>query len=289
MVSFFFTTLFVDNMSAIFQFPIREPYTKSQGFGENPEFYKPIGLAFHNGDDYACKTGTAIYAVADGIVTSAESKYKENDKTGYGNQVGLLCPIDEANVYYDVIYGHLLAVYVALGQEVRQGQLLGLTDNTGFSTGPHLHFGARKVMRKTAQAGDSFRIYLGQTYVIENGTNGVFGYVDPTPLFQDAPGKEVFPVDLRYGQAYSYAREKTWALLHEKYAIQKCKENGVPYDARIKNAFVYGFWDAFTRIEKNQYGVFDPAMYSTIMFMPKPEFMKKLGTAQGWGAKINPQ
>jgi murein DD-endopeptidase MepM/ murein hydrolase activator NlpD len=42
-----------------------------------------------------------------------------------------------------IVYGHSSKLLVKEGQQVRAGQLLGLTGNTGFSTGPHLHFEIR--------------------------------------------------------------------------------------------------------------------------------------------------
>jgi murein DD-endopeptidase MepM/ murein hydrolase activator NlpD len=247
-----------------------------------------MGLKGHNGEDYACNTGTGVYACADGIVTYAIGNYAENDKTGYGNLVSLLIPTDEINTYYDVVYGHLLSTTVKAGDEVKAGQLIGLTNNTGFSTGPHLHFGLRKVEKRAALSGETSRTYLNAVYTLLDYNNGYLGYIDPRPLFDAKTIEPKYPVDFRYGQEYSFLREQKWALFNEAYAKKKCEQYAIPYDNRIKIAFVYGFWDAFTDITKNQYGVFDPAMYYRILHMTKPEFLKKVGTPQGWGAKISP-
>lgn len=273
----------------VLKFPLKEAYTLTQRFGQSLLDYSKLGLKGHNGEDYAANTGTGVYAVADGVVSFSVNTFAENDKSGYGNMVCQLVPTGNINQYYDVIYAHLLSTTVKQGDEVKAGQLIGLVNNTGFSTGPHLHFGLRAVEKRAPNIGEVSRTYLNDLYTLLDYNNGYFGYIDPRPLFDAKTIEPQYPIDFRYGQEYSYLREQKWALFNEAYAKKKCAQYGVPYDNRIKIAFVYGFWDAFTFIEKKQYGVFDPAMYTTILQMPKPEFMKKLGVPQGTGAKITPQ
>ena len=58
---------------------------------------------------------------------------------GYGNYV----EIDHGGGLHSY-YGHLLRSGVRVGQVVQKGERIALTNNTGSSTGPHLHFGAKK-------------------------------------------------------------------------------------------------------------------------------------------------
>jgi murein DD-endopeptidase MepM/ murein hydrolase activator NlpD len=104
-------------------------------------FYLPdtgfTGWGFHPGTDISCKKGTAISNYMDGVVTLATEKYVP--WVGYGKH------IDVQNFNgYSTIFGHLSKVFVTNGQFVKAGAVLGLSGDTGFSFGDHLHFEIRK-------------------------------------------------------------------------------------------------------------------------------------------------
>lgn len=93
------------------------------------------GLHGYNGIDIGARTGTPIYAAAAGQVIIAKSS---GYNTGYGKYVVIS--------HYNgtqTVYGHLSEVLVSSGQLVGQGEFIGLSGNTGKSTGPHLHFEVR--------------------------------------------------------------------------------------------------------------------------------------------------
>ena len=107
----------------------------TQLFGENVEYYQQIGLCCgHNGVDFGCVSGEPIFAAQDGVVERAEV-----DDSGYGLHVR----IDHDDTY-QTRYAHMLVLKVVKNQTVMAGDLIGHVDNTGFSTGPHLHFEIRK-------------------------------------------------------------------------------------------------------------------------------------------------
>ena len=95
----------------------------------------PIGGAtrFHDGIDIAAPTGSPVKAAAAGKVIFS------GNVPGYGNLVEL----DHADGFI-TRYGHNSINLVAVGEEVRSGQLIALVGSTGRSTGPHLHFAVRK-------------------------------------------------------------------------------------------------------------------------------------------------
>jgi len=86
---------------------------------------------FHAGWDLAAPTGTPVWAVADGIVTSA----------GWGGGYGNLIIIQHGRL--ETRYAHLSRILVRSGQTVKTAQMIGRVGSTGLSTGPHLHFEKR--------------------------------------------------------------------------------------------------------------------------------------------------
>lgn len=111
--------------SGRFVWPVRGPITA-------PFCEKRAWEACHPGMDIAVPTGTPIHAADSGVVKIA------GWVGGYGNYV---CIQHTASL--SSCYGHQSAIKVRVGQAVRQGQVIGLSGSTGFSTGPHLHFEAR--------------------------------------------------------------------------------------------------------------------------------------------------
>ncbi|MCE5193273.1 MAG: peptidoglycan DD-metalloendopeptidase family protein [Candidatus Cryosericum sp.] len=96
--------------------------------------HDPINGAWemHNGIDMGCATGTTLLAPADGVV-EYEGRF-----SGYGNMLMLQCGQNMT-----LVFGHLKSFIAKKGQSVKRGQVIALTDNTGWSTGPHLHFEVR--------------------------------------------------------------------------------------------------------------------------------------------------
>ena len=84
---------------------------------------------FHQGQDFSVPTGTPIFAPADGVVKRA---YYIG---GFGNHIKL----DHASGY-STTFAHLSKIFVRHGQNVKRGDVIGETGNTGRSTAPHLHY-----------------------------------------------------------------------------------------------------------------------------------------------------
>jgi hypothetical protein len=88
----------------------------------------------HPGIDLAAPLGSPVFAADTGLVTFAGW----TGAIGYGNTV----LVDHGNGY-QTLYAHLSQVSTYCGAKVEKGKLVGLSGNTGNSTGPHLHFEVR--------------------------------------------------------------------------------------------------------------------------------------------------
>ena len=89
---------------------------------------------YHGAVDFGVSVGTPVYAAADGIVVT--STWGGSDSYGY------YIKIKHYNGLY-TLYAHGSSLVASVGQEVKQGQLIMYSGNTGNSTGPHLHFEVR--------------------------------------------------------------------------------------------------------------------------------------------------
>lgn len=101
--------------------------------GVTSEFGAPRrGGRRHTGIDVGIPTGTPVQAADGGTVIS----------TGYGSSYGYFVSINHGG-NMSTLYAHLSKISVQNGTQVYQGQTIGLSGNTGVSSGPHLHFEVR--------------------------------------------------------------------------------------------------------------------------------------------------
>jgi murein DD-endopeptidase MepM/ murein hydrolase activator NlpD len=100
----------------------------------------------HSGLDFSMPTGTELRSFMDGVVQQVVNYGSDNIGKG------VIIRFDDGTTG---IYGHLSKISVSPGESINKGELIGLSGNTGNSTGAHLHFGLKN----------------------ENGE-----FIDPTPL-----------------------------------------------------------------------------------------------------------
>ena len=136
-------------------YPCNLPFFISQKWNENPSYYNTINMKGHNGWDFALPTGTPIFATHEGVVTFSAIDGTMSETIGISTLDG----------EYQTLYCHLSERKVNGGDNVKKGQLIALSGNTGrYTTGPHLHFGVRPL----------------KPYLQDNGYNGA---IDPAPFF----------------------------------------------------------------------------------------------------------
>ncbi|HEY3514539.1 MAG TPA: peptidoglycan DD-metalloendopeptidase family protein [Kribbella sp.] len=106
--------------------PVTRAYTVGAVFHQSGALWS---LGWHTGYDYVVPVGTDVLATYNGTVTSA----------GWGGAYGWHIVIDHGSGVQST-YSHLSQLGVHAGDKVQTGQRIGLSGNTGNTTGPHLHF-----------------------------------------------------------------------------------------------------------------------------------------------------
>ena len=115
----------------ILSLPVAKSSKITQEYGATKFAQRAYKTQFHNGMDFGIPIGTPVYAALNGKVIAAGN----NGRYQYGKYV--LIEHDNGLV---TLYAHLSRHAVSAGQRVETGQLIAYSGNTGYSTGPHLHF-----------------------------------------------------------------------------------------------------------------------------------------------------
>ena len=90
----------------------------------------------HNGMDIAAQIGTPVKAALSGVVKGTGDTGQVPGCYSYGRWV-----LIRHNNGLDTLYAHLSQINVSAGEGVATGQVIGYSGQTGYATGPHLHFG----------------------------------------------------------------------------------------------------------------------------------------------------
>lgn len=142
--------------------PIDKVYI-TQYFGERPEVYKQFGLKGHNGIDYRTKFWDSPLGRRYVVAPTGGQIIEVGDQGNKG--YGKFIRIKHKGTSQSVL-GHLTKSYVKVGQIVKEGERVGLTGNTGFSSAPHLHWGFRPDRWKQD---NGYAGYVNQLKYIKNG------------------------------------------------------------------------------------------------------------------------
>ena len=146
----------------------------TQKFGKTPfaqahkdDIYKYTN-GLHTGVDFAAKRGENVYAWRGGVVVSS------GWMSGWGEQIRIQHDANNLS-----LYAHLVKRLVSVGQQVKEGQIIGQADSTGSSTGDHLHFEIRR-------------------HPFTFGT-----WINPLPLLTQQEGEGVVEVDRHFVREHS--------------------------------------------------------------------------------------
>lgn len=124
-----YNTVSIGNIKFIWPCPSSSRITSGFGGRESPTEGASTN---HKGIDISTSTGSNILAAADGTVTISTYSYSAGNYIMVNHGGGV-----------STVYMHCSQLLVSVGDTVKQGQVIAKVGSTGYSTGPHLHFGVR--------------------------------------------------------------------------------------------------------------------------------------------------
>lgn len=152
--------------SKILSEPVTSPLITQQfGFTDfattiGSDVYRGQG---HNGIDFRASIGTPVLAAADGMIKD----FGNTDSVCPGGSYGKWIIVEHANGL-STLYGHLSTITVVKGQSVIKGAIIGYSGDSGYTTGPHVHF--------TVYATSTYRLAKTQ----HCGMVPAGGYINPS-------------------------------------------------------------------------------------------------------------
>jgi murein DD-endopeptidase MepM/ murein hydrolase activator NlpD len=230
----------------------------SQFFGENKFNYAQFGLTGHNGIDTTFDRGEKIYYVCDGKVYATQT---DAENGGYGNtvyQLSNIFKVDGVEFYMKITYGHLESFVGKANQQVKQGDYLGRGDNTGISTGDHMHITVKPMFKQPNQVFMELDEigYKGAIdhfpFIEEKFAEGYWRYwstLNPENKNYRTIDEGVIPVDVRYWRYYDPQNpgKRPWhSYVSEKNILwqlgKKGLKAGTDFTDREIRGLVYGGW-----------------------------------------------
>jgi hypothetical protein len=147
-----------------------EPFELTQEFGVNPASYARFGLAGHNGWDLRTKFNDTPqghrYILASWLNQYYGQGNEGND--GYGLYFETIVQLENT---YKLTFAHCLSIEGF--QTKQEGETMAISDNTGNSTGAHLHLTVKRGVLNQGK------------FVSDNSNNGYFGAINPQEFFDE--------------------------------------------------------------------------------------------------------
>lgn len=154
------------------------------------ELYPLLGMKGHTGLDIYATHGHELYHCgADGIVEEIQAEPERG--LGIGIITNEKFEMEGGEYQAKLRYWHLKGFNVKLGDSVKSGDLIGWCDNTGLSSGDHLHFELKPVAQNIK--GEYYNVFQN---------NGYYGSINPKPYFTGNYAKQesyVVSTNLQFG------------------------------------------------------------------------------------------
>jgi murein DD-endopeptidase MepM/ murein hydrolase activator NlpD len=125
---------FPSAQSGVINWPLDNIFI-TQYFGKTKDAKRLYSSGTHNGIDFRASRGTPVKSVLEGVVKGVGNTDSQKGCYSYGKWVLIEHPNGLSSMY-----AHLDLIKVAPGEQVGSGSVIGYSGQTGYATGPHLHF-----------------------------------------------------------------------------------------------------------------------------------------------------
>ena len=172
--------------------PLAGNFRVSFRYGEAPAWYvRKFGYP-HNGVDFACPIGQSVKACDKGTIIATDDIADNNGK-------GIII----AHTWGTSLYWHMSECTARAGAVVNKGQEIGKSGDTGFVTGPHLHFGIKIYANKNP----AMRGWSDPLLFIENKESEQPQAEVNAKYYIVRPGDSLYKIALKiYGQGYYWGK-----------------------------------------------------------------------------------
>lgn len=124
---------FPSGKKGILAWPLDEIFV-TQAFGKTSDSKRLYTSGTHNGVDFRASRGTPLKAVLDGVIQGVGNTDAQRGCYSYGKWILIKHPNGLSS-----LYAHLDLIKVTEGQDIKEGEIIGYSGQTGYATGPHLH------------------------------------------------------------------------------------------------------------------------------------------------------
>jgi hypothetical protein len=148
-----------------------EPFYITQGFGVNPQNYAQFGLKGHNGWDIRTKYDDSPLGKRNILASWLMEFYRQGNEgtKGYGKFFEVVVKMKRT---WKLTYAHCDSIQTF--KTKKEKQTMAVSDNTGNSTGSHLHLTVKRI-----------KINTDGSHTVLNYSNGYFGAVNPQEFFDE--------------------------------------------------------------------------------------------------------
>lgn len=172
----------------------------TQEFGSTAIDYSQFGLKGHHGIDLLANTPIPVYAPESGTILQSANGVTDPKSGRFAAGETIVM-----SGKYEHWLMHLSKREVKAGDTVKEGQLLGYTGNTGFTTGPHLHWGTRPLN--------------------PDMNNGYRGFINPRNVISTpSAGGKIMDTDAKVAAQYNTLRGNTGTPAERKAWIGQSYE-----------------------------------------------------------------